>query len=97
MVRNFPQTPSGSLVKPIYFTKLILGAGSFTKKEAEAVFPSPPSVEVTVPVTLSFEPVVVPVTVTLNVQLSSAAMDPPVKTIVSATGSLSVTVSVPPH
>jgi hypothetical protein len=55
---------------------------SFTTSEAEAVLPLPPSVDVTAVVVLFFVPEVVPVTVTLNVQLLFAASDPPEKDIV---------------
>ena len=55
---------------------------STTTREAEAVFPLPPSVDVTAVVVLFFVPEVVPVTVTLNVQLPFAASDPPEKVIV---------------
>jgi hypothetical protein len=55
---------------------------SLTTREAVAVFPLPPSVEVTAVVVLFFGPAVVPVTGTPKVQLPFAASDPPVKVIV---------------
>ena len=61
--------------------KPISGTGLLTNSVAEAVFPFPPSVDVTAEVVLFFVPVVAPVTVTLKVQLLFAASDPPVKEI----------------
>jgi hypothetical protein len=55
---------------------------STTTREAEAVLPLPPSVDVTAVVVLFLVPEVAPVTVTLNVQLLFAASDPPEKDIV---------------
>ncbi len=50
-----------------------------TVKEALAVFPVPPFVEVTLPVVLFFTPVVVPVTSTEMLQEPPAAIEPPLK------------------
>ena len=55
---------------------------SATTREAEAVLPLPPSLDVTAVVVLFFVPALAPVTVTLNVQLLFAASDPPEKDIV---------------
>src|SRR5262245_50374253 len=55
---------------------------STTTSEADAVLPLPPSVDVTAVVVLFFVPEVVPVTVTLNVQLLFATSDPLAKEIV---------------
>ena len=58
----------------------------------------PLSVEETNPVTLSYCPSVVPVTVTSKVQEPPAASVPPLSEMVSLAGEvLFVTVSVPPH
>src|SRR5215471_14552706 len=57
------------------------------------VVPVPPLAEVTAPVVLFLTPAVVPVTVTLNVQVPAMPMDAPVRVIVL----LPVVVSVPPH
>lgn len=51
-------------------------------------------VDETYPLTLSYTPAVVPVTVTLKVQLPPAVSDPPVSAIVLVPA---VVVSVPPH
>jgi len=64
-----------------------------TTSEAEAVFPFPPSVEVTAVVVLSFVPDVAPVTTKLNVQLLFVVREPPVRAIVLG----AVVVSDPPH
>jgi hypothetical protein len=64
-----------------------------TIREAVAGVPAPPSVEVIVLVVLFFVPAVVPVTVTLKVQLLFATRDPPVRAIVLG----AVVVSEPPH
>lgn len=54
--------------------------------------------EDTYPVTLSYCPSVVPVTVTSKVQEPAAASVPPLRVIVSRVGeTLFVTVNVPPH
>jgi len=66
---------------------------SLTTSEAEAVFPLPPSIDVTAFVVLFFVPAVVPVIVTLKLQLLFAARDPPLKVIVLG----AVVVSDPPQ
>ena len=66
---------------------------SLTTREAEAVLPFPPSVEVIAVVMLSFVPAVVPVTVTSKPQVLFAASIPPVNVIVPG----AVVVNVPPH
>ena len=58
-----------------------------------AMLPGPPLVEVTLPVVLFFNPIVVPVTVTFKVQLPFAAIVAPLKLIVPG----EVVVSVPPQ
>ena len=58
-----------------------------------AVFPAPPSIDVTALVTLSLVPAIAPVTVTLKVQLLSAASAAPANDIVLG----EVVVNVPPH
>ena len=67
--------------------------GMPTVMSADAALPVPPLVDVTLPVMLCFGPDVVPVTVTLNVQLPPAEIVAPVRAI----RLLLVTVSVPPH
>ena len=67
-----------------------------TKTSAVAVLPVPPFVDVTFPVVLVFKPTVVPVTVTLNVQLPFAAIVPPVRAIVPV-ALVVVRLFVPPH
>ena len=79
---------------PTCFNRLMAGAGSFTSTLAVAVLPVPPLVEVTLPVVLIFSPVLLPVTVTLKLQLPPAAIDPPLKAI---TPVAAVVVRVPPH
>ena len=59
-----------------------------------AVLPLPPLVEVMLPVVFFRNQAVVPVTVTLNVQLPPAAIDPPLSEI---TPVAAVVVKVPPH
>lgn len=67
---------------PTCFNRLMAGVAVFTRTSADAVLPVPPFVEVTLPVTLFFNPVVAPVTVTLKVQFPFAAIVPPVNAIV---------------
>src|SRR5712691_6337867 len=56
---------------------LLMVGGATTVVQALAVFPVPPSVEVTLPVVLFFNPVVVPVTVTLKLhRLFTAILAP---------------------
>src|SRR5437867_3754524 len=71
---------------------LMVGAAT-TVIIAVAMFPVPPFVEVTLPVVFVFTPTVVPVTVTLNVQVPLAAIDAPVNVMVLGL----VVVSVPPQ
>lgn len=89
------QAPSRLLVKPICLRRFMEAARSLTLREALAVLPSPPLVEVT-ETELALAPAVIPVTVTLKVQLLPAASEPPLSTTVSWTGVLSVVVSVLP-
>jgi hypothetical protein len=56
---------------------LLMPGGATTVILALAVFPMPPSFELTLPVTLFWMPAVVPVTVTLNEHVPLAAMLPP--------------------
>src|SRR5882724_6008341 len=56
---------------------LVIVGGVATVMLADAVFPVPPLVEVTFPVVLFFTPEVVPVTLTVSVQLLLTAMVPP--------------------
>jgi len=72
---------------------LPMEGGAMTVVVSLAVLPVPPFVEVTAPVVLFFTPAVEPVTVTLNVQLPLAAIEPPLNAIVSG----AVVVNVPPH
>src|SRR5262249_61612692 len=58
-----------------------------------AVLSSAPSLELIAPVVLFFTPAVVPVTVTVIVQLAPAATDPPV----NVNGLLPLIVRAPPH
>ena len=67
--------------------------GPITVSVSLAVFPSPPLVELTVPVVLTLLPAVAPVTVTLKLQLALDAIEPPLKAIELG----AVTVKVPPH
>src|SRR5712692_7705055 len=60
---------------------------------ADAVFPVPPLLEVTLPLTLCLIPGVVAVTVTLNMQLEPAAIKAPLSEIIFGP----VVVSVPPQ
>ena len=69
------------------------GFGSLTSKVAEAVLPLPPFVDEITLVTLFLAPAVVPVTVTLNVQLLFALSVPPLKLMVSG----AEVIKVPPH
>src|SRR5215470_17945805 len=70
---------------------IIVGAEA-TVRSAMAVLPVPPFVEDTLLVTLCLTPEVVPVTVTLKVQLPLCATVAPVRLIFPA-----VVTSVPPH
>jgi hypothetical protein len=79
--------PSGMLAAP---NNLLMAGGATTVMEAVAVFPVPPSVDVTV-TELFFTPAVVPVTLTVSVQEPLAASvpadkltdpDPPVAVVV---------------
>jgi hypothetical protein len=79
----------GTLAAPNDFE--IVG-GATTVIEADAVVPVPPLAEVTLPVVLFLTPAVVPVTVTLKVQLLLAAIAPPVSDIMFG----AVVVSIPP-
>jgi len=72
---------------------LTMDGGATTVVDALAVLPVPPFAEETLPVVLFLSPAVIPVTVTLNVQLPFAAIEPPVRAIVFG----AVTVNVPPH
>lgn len=72
---------------------LIIWGGATTVSGALAVLPVPPLAEVTLPVVFVFAPAVVPVTVTLRVQVPAAAIDPPDRAIVSG----ATVMSVPPH
>jgi hypothetical protein len=72
---------------------IIVGAVATANVAIAPVALVPPLVELTVDVRLFLTPAVVPVTVTLNVQLPLAAMDAPVSVI----RLLPVTVRVPPH
>jgi len=73
---------------------LAIEGGATTVVVSLAVLPVPPLVEVTAAVVLFFTPAVDTVTVTLNVQLPFAAMEPPLKEI---TPVAAVVVNVPPH
>lgn len=72
---------------------LLMEGGATTVMDALAVLPVPPFVEATLPVTLFFSPPVAPVTVTLNAHVPFAAIDTPVREIVSG----AATFNVPPH
>jgi hypothetical protein len=72
---------------------LAIIGGATTVIDAEAVFPVPPFVALTLPDTLFFTPAVAPVTVTVIMQLLLDASVPPLKLIVPG----AVVVSVPPH
>ena len=72
---------------------LAIDGGASTLMLVEAVPPVPPSVEVTLPVVLFCRPAAMPVTLTENVQLAFAAIDPPVRLI---TFVACVAVIVPP-
>jgi hypothetical protein len=63
---------------------LVMNAGPVTVREAEAVFPIPPLVELTVPLVLFFIPLVVETTFTLTMHVPLAAMVPFVKVKVVA-------------
>jgi hypothetical protein len=83
--------PRGSVVAPNTFE---IDAGNATTRVALAVFPAPPSVEVTAPDTLSFTPAEVPLTSTLSVQVANGGIDAPD----SDTDALPATaVAVPPQ
>ena len=71
---------------------LLIVGGAITVRMAEAVFPSPPFLEVTVPLVLSIAPPVVAVTVTVTVQVWLARIVPPDRLIQSVPD-----VTVPPH
>jgi len=73
---------------------LTTDGGATTAVEALAVLPVPPFVDETLPVMLFLFPAVVPVTVTPNVQLPLAAIEPPVSEM---TPVAAVVVNVPPH
>jgi len=60
---------------------LIEGGATTVTIAVLLVVPGPDSLELTLPVVLLFGPAVVPVTVTLNMQLPPPAMDPPLKLI----------------
>ena len=85
------------------FVRLINAVLSFTTTVAEAVLPSPPSVEETAEVVLSFVPAVVPVTVKLKVQLLFAAIEPAttpeplVRSEITRVEATLVKLIVPPH
>lgn len=86
--------PQGSIpVAEICLVKSMDAVWSLTTREAEAVFPFPPSEDVTAVVVLFFVPADVLVTVTLNVQLVFAGSDAPVSVIVFG----AVVVSDPPQ
>ena len=87
VVQGSPPVAETCLVKSIEAVWLL------TTREAVAVFPFPPSFEVTAVVVLFFVPAVVPVTGTGNVQLLFGARDPPVNAMVLG----AVVVSEPPH
>jgi hypothetical protein len=72
---------------------LIVGGETTVTVAVFEVVPVPPSVEVIAPVVLFFTPAVVPVTVTLKVQLPLAATLPALSAIVLGF----VVVNVPPH
>jgi hypothetical protein len=73
---------------------LLIEGGATTVTEALAVLPVPPFAELTFPVKLSCAPAVIPVTVTLKVQVPLAAIVAPLNEI---TRVAAVVVSVPPH
>lgn len=73
---------------------LVIEGGATTLVDALPVFPAPPFVEVTEPVTLFLAPAAEAVTVTLNVQVLAPAMVAPLNEI---TPVAAVVVSVPPH
>jgi len=83
--------PTRMLAAPNDFD--IVGAFATVRVAVLLVAPVPPLAELTAPVVLFLTPPVVPVTVTLNVQLPLAAIVAPVSVI----RLLPVTVSVPPH
>lgn len=66
MVKVRVETPVGAIVDGL--NALAIDGGASTWSVAVAVPPVPPSLEVTLPVVFTFEPAVVPVTFTLNVQ-----------------------------
>jgi hypothetical protein len=72
---------------------LLMVGGATTVVEALAVVPVPPLVDEITPVVLFFTPAVVPVTVTLKIQLLLAAMLAPDKLSVPGVA----VVNVPPH
>src|SRR4051812_18051390 len=62
--------------------------------EADAVFPAPPSLDVTGPLVLSLRPVAVPVTLTVTVQLDAGPAPPPARAMPEPPGEA---VTAPPH
>jgi hypothetical protein len=60
---------------------LIVGGATTVTIAVLLVVPAPDSLELMLPVVLLLTPAVVPVTVTLNIQLPPPAMDPPLKLI----------------
>lgn len=85
-------TPFNGTVGDENCLAIVAGASTVTVAVL-LVAPDPLSLELTAPVVLFFTPAVVPVTVTLKVQVPLAAMDAPVRVIVLGL----VVVSVPPH
>src|SRR5215813_3090643 len=79
MVKVSVETALGVIVEGL--NALAIEGGPCTWRVACAVPPVPPSVDVTLPVVLTFDPAVVPVTLTLNVHELLAAMVPPVRLI----------------
>jgi hypothetical protein len=73
-------------------TAAIVG-GASTAMLAEAVFPVPPSTEVTAPVVFVWLPAALPVNITENWQFEPVAIDPPDRA--NPSGAVRVTVPVP--
>src|SRR5215469_13411327 len=73
------ETPFGAIVEGL--NALAIDGGASTWIVAVAVPPVPPSVEVTLLVVFTFDPAVVPVTFTLNVQEPLADSVPPLRLI----------------
>ena len=80
-------------VGPSCFSMPMAGLASLTTRVALALFPVPPFVAEIVPAVLFLVPAAVPLTVTLKVQLASAAREPPLSAMVDG----AVVVTVPPH